>query len=229
MMRRLLVLVIATCVCAIPLAANAAKPPKKPTGNAPALSLTAKPTVITYGRTATLSGRLTGSNHGNRPVGLQRNPWPFRAFVDARKVTRTASNGSYSFTVNPARHTRYRTVTPQPATIYDTLLKSPEVLILVRLRVGIRLSDATPFRGQRVRFFGSVGPKHNGRRVFVQRRRSDGRWRTVARTLTRNARGNQSRYSKRVRIFRSGVYRVRVRGHADHRTGTSRTRTIIVH
>ena len=185
--------------------------------------------MITYGRTAAVSGRLTGRNHGNRPVGLQRNPWPFRAFVDARRVTRTTSNGSYSFTVRPTRHTRYRVVSPQPATIYDTLLRSPEVLILVRLRVGIRVSDSTPHRGQRVRFFGSVAPKHNGRRVFVQRRRRDGRWRTVARTVTRNAPGNQSRYSKRVRIFRNGIYRVRVRGHADHRTGTSRTRAIRVH
>ena len=103
------------------------------------------------------------------------------------------------------------------------------MLILVRLRAGIRLSDSTPRRGQRVRFFGSVAPKHNGRRVFVQRRRGDGRWRTVARTLTRDAAGNRSRYSKRVRVLRDGVYRVRVRGHADHRTGTSRTRAIRVH
>jgi hypothetical protein len=228
-MLRLLVLAIAACACAAPLAANAAKPPKNPPTNAPALTIAAKPTLITYGRTSTISGRLTGRNHGNRPVGLQRNPWPFRAFVDARRVTRTASNGSYTFTVKPTRHTRYRTVTPQPATIYDTLLRSPEVLVLVRLRVGIRLSDSTPRRGQRVRFFGSVAPRHNGRKVFVQRRRADGRWRTVARTVTRKAAGNRSRYSKRVRIRRSGRYRVRVRGDAHHRTGTSRTRAIRVH
>jgi hypothetical protein len=80
-----------------------------------------------------------------------------------------------------------------------------------------------------VRFFGSVAPKHNGRRVFVQRRRRDGSWRTVARTRSRNASGNRSVYSKRVRVFRNGVYRVRVRGHADHRTGTSRSRAIRVH
>ena len=229
MMRRILVLAIAACACAVPLTANAAKPPKNQPNSSPALTIAAKPTLITYGRTATISGRLTGRNHGNRPVGLRRNPWPFRAFVDARRVTRTASNGSYSFTVKPTRHTRYRTVTPQPATIYDTLLRSPEVLVLVRLRVGIRLSDSTPRRGQRVRIFGTVAPKHNGRKVFVQRRRADGRWRTVARTLTRNATGNRSRYSKRIRVRRSGLYRVRVRGDAHHRTGTSRVRSITVH
>jgi hypothetical protein len=223
------VVVLATCAATAPLAASAAKPPKPPSGGSRALTIAAKPSLITFGSTAVVSGRLTGSNHGNRPVGLQRNPWPFRAFGKTVAVTRTQSNGSYSFRVRPARHTRYRTVTPDPATIYDILLRSPEVLILVRLRVGIRLSDSTPRRGQRVRFFGSVAPKHNGRKVFVQRRRRDGRWRTVARTVTRNARGNRSRYSKRVRIRRNGTYRVRVRGHADHRTGTSRSRSIRVH
>jgi hypothetical protein len=224
------VLAIAACACLASFAAQAAKPPKKPpSGGAPALTISGRPVLVTFGRTAAISGRLTGRNHGNRPVGLQRNPWAFRGFVDTGRVTRTASNGSYSFSVRPARHTRYRTVTPQPATIYDTLLRSPEVLILVRLRVGIRLSDSTPRRAQRVRFFGSVAPKHNGRKVFIQRRRRDGRWRTVARTLTRNAPGNRSVYSKRVRIFRDGAYRVRVRGHADHRTGTSRVRAVRVH
>src|SRR5436190_12740640 len=196
MERRVLALAVVACTCALPLAVSAAKPPKKPPKGSPALTITASPAIITFGGTATVSGRLTGSNHGNRPVGLQRNPWPFRAFVDARRVTRTTSNGSYSFKVQPARHTRFRAVTPQPATIYDALIRSPEVLILVRLRVGIRLGDSTPQRGQRVRFFGSVAPKHNGRKVFIQRRRRDGRWRTVARTLTRNARGNRSAYSK---------------------------------
>jgi hypothetical protein len=229
MKRRATVLGIIACACLAPFAAQAAKPPKNPPGGAPALTISAAPALVTFGGTATVSGRLTGRNHGNRPVELQRNPWPFRAFVDTGRVTRTSSNGSYSFQVRPARHTRYRTITPQPATIYDTVIHSPEVLILVRLRVGIRLSTSTPRRGQRVRFFGSVTPKHNGRKVFIQRLRPDGRWRTVARTLTLNATGNRSVYSKRVRIFRSGAYRVRVRGDADHRTGTSRVRGIRVH
>jgi hypothetical protein len=227
-----LALALAACACAAPLAADAAKPPKKPPkppAGKTALTIGAKPTILTFGGAATVSGRLTGPNHGNKPVELQRNPWPFRAFVDTTVVTRTASNGSYSFKVRPARHTRYRAVTPQPATIYDTLVRSPEVLILVRLRVGIRLSDSTPRRGRRVRFSGSVAPKHNGRKVFIQRRRRDGRWRTVARTLTRNAGGNRSVYSKRVRVSRNGAYRVRVRGDGDHRTGTSRVRVVRVH
>lgn len=214
-------------MCAVPFAATAAKPPK-PRGGSPSLTLAAKPTTITYGSSATLSGALKGNGHANKPVALQRNPYPFKGFKTVA-VTRTDSKGAYHFVVKPTRHTRYRTITPEPATIYDTVVKSPELLEHVRLRVSIRLSDSTPRRGQRVRFSGFVASKHNGRRVYVQRRRSDGRWITVARTLTRNATGNRSRYSRRVRIFRTALYRVRVRGHADHSTGTSRARSIRVH
>ena len=220
-------LAVAAAACAIPLAATAAKPPKAPGGTA-SLTLTARPTTVTYGGSATLSGVLKGRAHANKPVALQRNPYPFKAFKTVA-VTRTDSKGTYHFVVRPARHTRYRTVTPEPATIYDTVIRSPEILEHVRLRVSIGLSTATPRRGQRVRFSGFVASKHNGHRVYVQRRRADGRWITIARTLTRNASGNRSKYSRRVRIFRTALYRVRVRGHADHSTGTSRARAIRVH
>ena len=231
-MRRVgVLLAVGIGAIALPFGAFAAKPPKKPkppkTPSTP-LSLVAKPEPVTYGGGVNLTGRLRGSGHANKPVLLQRNPYPFRGFRNVR-VVRTDAQGDYKFFVRPRLHTRYRTVTPAPATIYDTVVRSPEVLEHVRLRVSIRLSDSTPARGTRVRFRGFVAPRHNGRRVFIQRRRSDGRWLTVARTLTRNATRNRSRYSKRVRIFRNGAFRVRVRGHADHRTGTSRVRAIRVH
>jgi hypothetical protein len=228
MRHRIVITGMAAAACALPLAADAAKPPKAPAGGTPSLTMTIKPVTTTYRGSAVVSGARRGNNRANQPVALQRNPYPFRAFKDVA-VTRTDSKGAYRFTIRPTRHTRYRTVTPSPATIYDTVLRSPQVLVHVRLRVGIRLSDSTPRRGQRIRFFGTVAPKHNGRRVYVQRRRSDGRWVTIARTLTRNTTGNRSRYSKRVRIYRTGAYRVRVRGHADHSTGTSRRRAIRVH
>lgn len=210
--------------CGMPLAANAQKPPKQNQS----LTIAARPATVTYRSSGIISGTRRGNSRANQPVALQRNPYPFRAFRTAA-VTRTDSKGNYRFTIRPARHTRYRVVSPSPATIYDTVITSAQVLVHVRLRVGIRLSDSTPRRGQRVRFFGTVSPKHNGRRVFVQRRRRDGRWVTIARARTRNTTGNRSRYSRRVRIYRTGAYRVRVRGHADHSTGTSRRRAIRVH
>lgn len=210
-----------------PLAAGQKPPkqPKQPTGT-PALSIRASETTVTFGRTSNITGRLRAQNNSGRTIALDHNPFPFPAFTQLT-TGRTDAQGDYAFTVRPARHTRYRARTV-PASDYDLVVSSPEVLVRVRLRVGIRLNDATPRRGQRVRFFGSVAPKHNGHVVAIQRRGRDGRWRTVARTTTRDATGNFSRYSRRVRIFRDGLFRVRVRGHADHGTGTSRTRSINV-
>src|SRR3954454_6986830 len=229
MRRTLAFLASAACVCALPFAATAAKPSKPPKSPGPtSLTLAARPATVTYGSTATLSGTLKGPGHASKTVALQRNPYPFKAFKTVG-VTHTDSKGAYHFVVRPARHTRYRTITPAPATVYDTVVRSPEVLEHVRLRVSIGLSDSTPRRGQPVSFHGFVASKHNGRRVYVQRRLRDGRWVTVARTLTRNATGNRSKYRRGVTIFRTALYRVRVRGHADHSTGTSRARAIRVH
>lgn len=216
-----------TLAIGVPVIAEAQKPPKPPSGGSTTLSLAASPNPVTYGQSVRLSGRLRGSGRGGKTIGLEQNPYPFRGFV-ALATTRTDRNGDYSFTIKPRRHTRYRTLTVT-ADPYETRRVSPEVLVRSRLRVGIRVSDSTPRRGQRVRFSGSVLPRHNGHRVYIQRRRANGRWVTIARTRTRAATGNRSRYSRRVRIFRTTLYRVRVRGHGDHSTGFSRRRSLTVH
>src|SRR5207244_2738869 len=153
------------CACALPLAANGAKPkpPRAPSGGA-SLTLKAAPTAVTYGGGVTLSGVLKGKGHSNKPVALQQNPYPFKSFKTVA-LTRTDSKGAYKFVAKPARHTRYRTITPEPATIYDKVITSPEMLEHVRLRVSIRLSDSTPRRGRRVLFSGFAAPKHDGHRV----------------------------------------------------------------
>ena len=223
--------IAAVLACSVVLGAPLAgaqppkKPPKQPSGT-PSLSIRASATTVTFGGTSRITGRLRGRDNGGQSIALDHNPFPFPAFV-LLTTGRTDAQGDYGFTVRPQRHTRYRARTT-PSAPYGIPVVSPEVLVRVQLRVGIRLSDSTPRRGQRVRFFGSVAPKHNGRAVLVQRRRRDGRWVTVARTVTRDAAGDRSRYSRRVRIFRDGLFRVRVRGHADHATGTSRARSVRV-
>jgi hypothetical protein len=228
-MKRFAAFCVVACALSAPLVAGAAKPPKTPKSPSQvSLTLADRPSTVTFGGAVTLSGQRKGANHAGKRVGLQANPFPFKGFRTI-SVQTTDSKGAYRFVVKPGRHTRYRVVTPEPATIYDTVVKSPELLVHVRLRVGIRLSDSTPARGQRIRFFGAVSPKLNRHKVFIQRRRLDGRWRTVAQTLTRNARGNQSVYSKQVQIRRTGLYRVRVRGDASHSTNNSRVRLLRVH
>src|SRR5438270_12695310 len=76
--------------------ALAAKPPKPPRGT-PALSAAANPFVVTFGQATTVSGRLTGPNHGARPVHLAQDPFPYGDGFLPLASTTTASNGSYSF------------------------------------------------------------------------------------------------------------------------------------
>ncbi len=97
-----------------------------------------------------------------------------------------------------------------------------------RIALTLTASDSTPRIGQRIRFFGSARPRHDGLTVYIQRRRRDGSFKTVARSRLRPAPGTRSSYSRRLRIDRDGVFRARVRGDADHAAGTSRRRRIDV-
>jgi plastocyanin len=93
--------------------------------------------------------------------------------------------------------------------------------------ITLRISDATPSRGQRVRFFGSVKPERDGRVVQLQRRRR-GSFRTVERIRLRDAGASRSTYSKRLRMLSDAVFRARLASDAENQAGTSRTRRVNV-
>lgn len=212
-------------VLMIPGLASAAKPPKPP-GNVPTLTAKATPSPIVFGQSTVVSGKLshTASNVG-QTVQLQSDPFPYGVF-DVGRTTLTATNGNYAFgSVRPDRNTLYR--------VHETtgaLLTSNVVLVGVRLNVTFSVNDSTPRRGQRIHFSGRVRPPHGGRLVRIQRKDSKGVFRTVASTRTFNPTGKTySQYSKFLRIFSDGVYRVGVSASdADHYSGVSRTRFLNV-
>lgn len=217
-------------------AAQKPKPPKPPAPPAPAtpitpptgtaITLNAKPATIVFSGVTVLSGRLSGRTVAGVPVRLEQDTT--RPYGDAYKrsnvTATTARNGTYSLTVKPRANTQYRVVanTSPPVT-------SVPKLVLVRIRVGISLSDSTPRRGSLVRFSGSVLPAHDGRLVRIQKRSPTGRFITVSRTRLRDAGNARSTYSRRVRVYRDGTYRVKVSGDGDHINGFSRRKTITVH
>ncbi|MBD0281705.1 MAG: hypothetical protein ICV69_05875 [Thermoleophilaceae bacterium] len=94
--------------------------------------------------------------------------------------------------------------------------------------VTLQISDSTPAQGQRVRFFGSVRPEQDGRLVQLQRWARGGSYRTVMRIKLRDAGASRSKFSKRLRMLRDGVFRARLPADSDHRQGTSRTRRVHV-
>jgi hypothetical protein len=183
------------------------------------LTAGAKPPTVTFGSATVVSGRLSGANSGGQRVTLTEDPFPYGdGYVNPLTAT-TGANGSYSLRTVPASNRNYR-VTARGQTAFTG--------VRVRMRVSLSVSDSTPARGQRVRFSGSVAPRHDGRTVLVQRRSVTGRWVTVRRTSLRPATGDRSRYSTGLRIRRTATYRTRVRADGDHLAGTSRTRVLRV-
>ena len=193
-------------------------PPGPP---ANAITAAATPVTITFGRTAVISGAVSGSGNAGVQLQLQENPYPYTGNFKNTLTATTDATGKYTFSVKPGLHTRYQVVakTSPPVT-------SPLVQVFVRYRITFRVNDSVVSRGQRVRFSGFVSPAHDGRVVRIQRRTSTGSYRTVARATLRRATGGRSAYSKTIRIYRKGTYRVRLSGHSDHATGTSSRRTI---
>jgi hypothetical protein len=205
------------------LAAGATGAKKPPKGSS--VTLVGKPNPLTFGSYVTLSGRLTAATSGGQTVTLQVDPYPFADTGFADKATKTtAANGDYTFSQAPGLNSRYRVIASTSPKV-----TSPTVTTSVAYRVGLSVSDSTPRKGSRVRFSGSVGPKKDGATAFIQKRRSDGSFVTVARATLTAGTGTHSVYSKRLLINASGTYRVRVSADTAHVTGTSRTRTLTIH
>lgn len=172
--------------------------------------------TITFGQLTSLSGRVLPPLPSRPTVTLQSAPSAVGPWVDAGVATVSASTGGYSFPrLAPSANTYYRTLSDGAT--------SATVIVLVRFRVGILVSRRHPLRGSRVRFHGRVGPGHNGLRVLVQWLGPHGHWNTIKRARLRGGGGGLSYYSARVRIARSGRYRVVVVADTSHARGFSAT------
>jgi hypothetical protein len=217
--RLLLATTLATVVAALAVtsAVEAQKPPK-----AGDVTLKASAAQVTFSTPVTLTGKVKGAKAGV-VVTLERRAADATTFVPAGTAT-TDGQGDYTFTQRPATSSVFRATaaTTPPATSADTP-------VAVAPLVGLKVSDSTPRKGQRVRFRGTVRPQHDGMRVAIQRKRADGTWVTVKTPLLRDAGSAYSRYSKRFRIRRNGTYRTVIAAHADHAEGVSRERTLTVH
>jgi plastocyanin len=97
------------------------------------------------------------------------------------------------------------------------------------LKVTLKVSDATPLAGKRVRVFGVVRPARDGRKVQIQKRLRNGSFKTIATTRLRDAGAGKSIYSLRLRLSADTVLRARVAGDDEAATGLSRGRKLDVH
>lgn len=181
---------------------------------------------IVWGKSSVVSGSVRGAASGVL-VDLQADPFPFSDTEFVKEATvPTDAKGDYRFVPMPKLNTRYRVVAQTSPPVTSTV-----ATVLVRIRVKLGVSDSTPKRGSLVTFSGSACPAHDGNLVYVQRRTSTGGYGTVARTKLVDAGTTCSKYSRRVRVFSDGVYRVKVSagGDGDHVAGVSRTVSLDSH
>jgi hypothetical protein len=221
-MKRIGGVLLVVVVCAAP--AIAAKPPPRPPKGNANLTIGSSASAVTFGRSVTLSGTAKNVAAGTA-VEAQANPFPYSGFKSTGKTGVVDPNGNYAIPgVVVSMNTQFRVSakTSPPS-------ESAAVFVRVRLRVSFKVSDSTPKRGALVRFSGRVAPAHDGKPVVIQKRTASG-YKTVARTTMVDNGSATSKYSKRVKIRRSGTYRVIAESvDQDHQNGTSRARTLKVH
>jgi hypothetical protein len=180
------------------------------------LSIAASSARLVFGDKVALTGQLTGENSGGETVTLEEDPFPFGDFKNAVSGM-TAADGTYRFERTPALNTKYRAEakSKDPAT-------SPEVTVLVAPKIDFAVSDRTPRAGQKVRFSGTLAPAHDGAKVSIQRRRSSGSYKTIARATLTDAGDALSNWKRTLTINSTGTFRVVLPAHDDHATGKSR-------
>jgi hypothetical protein len=200
---------------------------KAPTGSGSSMvTIAASPGSGVFGFSSTISGQATGKKAGGASVELQSRT-ATGAFAKVATATADAT-GHYSFKVTPTQNTTYRVLahTAPAAT-------SANVAVKVRVKVTLGVSTTKPKAGALVRFSGFVLPAYDGKVVQLQRKTRTG-FKTVARAILAAATplGSiaRSKYSKRLKISKSGTYRV-LFNPADglREANTSPTKTIRVH
>ena len=215
--------VFAACVVALAIGVPTAL--GKPSSSS--ISITVSQKTVLFGFSTTVSGHVSGNKAPGAAVTLQAKPFGAKSFTNVASRTATSS-GSYSFTYFPPRNGSVRVVAKTAPTA-----TSVGVFVGVQPSVGLSVGTTHPKKGQRVRFTGIVSPAFNGMLVWFQRRTPTGHWRTLAATAlfaaTPGSHGPRSQYFRRLRINRSGTFRVVFPAPAGWISNHSRTRTLIVH
>jgi len=197
-------------VSSFKLVYNSGAPPAPPAPPpAPVLTLTTSTPVVVFGQSATLSGTLSraGAPMAGQSVALLAQETGASVFSSLAGAT-TDGAGAYTSVVSLKKQTTYKAS-------YAGAASEPTVAVAVKHLVKLRVQR----RGTRGSFSGSVGPRHPGRVVVIEKRAS-GRWVKFA-TLKTNS---KSVYGTVKRLKRRAKYQFRARtaADADHLAGVSK-------
>lgn len=173
------------------------------------VSVSASPTAVVVGGTATFSGTLISTPRSpvGSPVQVQRRVGS--TWVTVRNGTTKDSLGRYS-AVAPVPKTSgvydYRVFAPSKGTFRSAVSKTVRISALKRVTATIRKSASTVLSGQTVTFRGTVSPFVRGTGIIVQRRVGSGSWSRYT-TAVLNSSGS---WAKAVRPTTTASYRVYV-------------------
>ena len=168
------------------------------------VQIAAAPNPVVFGGSATVTGTLTGTGNAGRQVVLQQRAFPYTsAFADVGNAQITSDTGTFAFPLlGLAQTSQLRVRTVQGNVVSEV------ITLGVAVDVSTRVSDKRVKRGRRVRFSGTIRPARPGAQFAVQKRTRDGRWVVVAGGITRGGSSASSSFSRRVRVRRTGRYRV---------------------
>jgi hypothetical protein len=165
------------------------------------LSLAASPNPVSPNGKTLIAGVLSGTGNGDRRIVLQANPFPYtHGFQNASDLHLTNADGTFAFPLLAVPvNTQYRVLLPNVPEV-----ASPIVTVGVQPKVTI---SAKRVHGRTFRFRGKIRPAHDGAGITIQRWNGSA-WVKVKSTHARAAKGDVSKYSKRVKVRRGGRYRV---------------------
>ena len=182
------------------------------------------------GAPVAITGTLVnGAADAGRQVQLYERRSPFPGTWAVLQEAAAGADGSYSFTVVPVRKAYYSIVAPATATAGREA--TPGLLVTVRRKISIKVSDRTPRKNQVVRFSGFISPSYPlgpGAVATLQRRDENGAFDNVKAALLKAA-GQFTSYRVRVRVKSAGVYRIAVPSSTYYGSGASVAIVMRVH
>jgi hypothetical protein len=221
-MKRIIATVFISALAVVPAAIGA-----HPGTTSNSVTIATSRSTVVFGSPVTIAGTVSGKKASGATAMLQVQPFGSSSFATVETGTADAA-GHYSFVFAPGVNTNFRVLakTAPPATSATTHVN-------VRVQVTIGVSTRNPKIGQKVRFSGFVVPAYNGFSVLIQRMTATGGWRTVTpatlAAATPIAAGPRSKYSKSLKITKSGTYRVRFVPPPGRLANNSGTRHLTVH
>jgi hypothetical protein len=187
-----------------------------------AVTLTASPSRVPWGRALTLGGRVSGVGAGRIPVALQTQRFPFDGGFTEIARTTTGNEGGYLFRVaNLWESTRYRVITATRVVVASPTVEARSAMVVGR--------NVRHISRRRARIFGSALPGVAGEARLQRRSLTTGRWRTVRRRAVAPVDEVRVRYAFRVRRQRrTRAYRVVVAPNDGGAHVSGRSRRVFV-